>query len=128
MLRRDIESRLYEQNLIPDLRGNILQLVENLDRVVNKVIDNNKIRLFTCSNSYILNNPNMLYKYSEQKLSHIISKLEVLNPLNTLSRGYAIIKSDKKVISSIKNVKENDVVTISLKDGDISSKIIKVGE
>ena len=35
ILRRDIESRLYEQNLIPDLRGNILQLVENLDKVVN---------------------------------------------------------------------------------------------
>lgn len=35
VLRRDIESRLYEQNLIPDLRGNILQLVENLDKVVN---------------------------------------------------------------------------------------------
>jgi predicted phosphate transport protein (TIGR00153 family) len=34
-LRRNIESSLYEQNLIPDLRGNILQLVENLDRVVN---------------------------------------------------------------------------------------------
>jgi len=103
-------------------------LIDNLDRVVNKIIDNNKVRLFTCSNSYILNNPNMLYKYSEQKLSHIISKLEVLNPLNTLSRGYAIVKSEKKVISSIKNVKENDIVTISLKDGDISSKIIKVGE
>ncbi len=35
ILRREIESRLYEQNLIPDMRGNILQLVENLDRVVN---------------------------------------------------------------------------------------------
>ena len=34
-LRREIESRLYEQNLIPDMRGNILQLVENLDRVIN---------------------------------------------------------------------------------------------
>lgn len=34
-LRRDVESKLYEQNLIPDMRGNILQLVENLDRVVN---------------------------------------------------------------------------------------------
>lgn len=34
-MRREIESRLYEQNLIPDMRGNILQLVENLDRVVN---------------------------------------------------------------------------------------------
>lgn len=35
ILRRAIESSLYEQNLIPDLRGNILQLVENLDRVIN---------------------------------------------------------------------------------------------
>ena len=35
VLRRDIESRLYEHNLIPDMRGNILQLVENLDRVIN---------------------------------------------------------------------------------------------
>lgn len=35
-LRRDIENRLYSQNLIPDLRANVLQLVENLDRVINK--------------------------------------------------------------------------------------------
>ncbi len=35
ILRRQIESSLYEQNLIPDLRGNILQLVENLDKVIN---------------------------------------------------------------------------------------------
>lgn len=103
-------------------------LIDNLDRVVNKIIDNNKIRLFTCNNSYILNNPNMLYKYSEQKLSHIISKLEVLNPLNTLNRGYAMVKKDGKVFSSVNNVKEEDIVTIVLRDGNISSKIIKVGE
>ena len=35
-LRRDIESKLYSQNLIPDLRADVLQLVENLDRVINK--------------------------------------------------------------------------------------------
>lgn len=103
-------------------------LMDNLDKVINKIIDNNKVRLFTCSNSYILNNPNMLYKFSEQKLSHIISKLEVLNPMNTLGRGYALVKKEDKVISSIKNIKEEDVVKISLKDGDITSKIIKVGE
>lgn len=103
-------------------------LMDNLDKVINKIIDNNKVRLFTCSNSYILNNPNMLYKYSEQKLSHIISKLEVLNPMNTLGRGYALIKKDDKVVSSIKNIKEEDIVKISLKDGEITSKIIKVGE
>ncbi len=35
-LRRDIESKLYTQNLIPDLRADVLQLVENLDRVINR--------------------------------------------------------------------------------------------
>lgn len=35
-LRRDIENKLYSQNLIPDLRADVLQLVENLDRVINK--------------------------------------------------------------------------------------------
>ena len=103
-------------------------LIDNLDRVITKIIDNQRVRLFTYSNSYILNNPNMLYKYSDQKLSHIISKLDVLNPLNTLNRGYSMVKKDDKVISSIKNIKEEDIITISLKDGTVSSKIIKVGE
>ncbi len=35
-LRRDIENNLYSQNLIPDLRADVLQLVENLDKVINK--------------------------------------------------------------------------------------------
>jgi len=103
-------------------------LSDNLDKAVNKILEKNKVRLYTLSNSYVLNNPEMLYKYSNQKLSHIISKLEVLNPLNTLNRGYAIIKKDNKVLSSIKNITTDDTVTLTLKDGEVTSKIIKVGE
>ena len=103
-------------------------LIDNLDKAITKTIDSVKVKLFTIKNSYILNNPDMLYKYSGQKLNHIISKLEVLNPLNTLNRGYAIVKKDSKVLSSIKNINEGENITISLKDGNIESKIIKVGE
>ncbi|MBP5352140.1 MAG: DUF47 family protein [Alphaproteobacteria bacterium] len=35
-LRREIESRLYRQNLIPDLRADVLQIVENIDKVINE--------------------------------------------------------------------------------------------
>ncbi len=103
-------------------------LIDNLVKAVTKVVDQNKIRLYTLKNSYILNNPTVLFKFSEQKLQHMISKLEVLNPLNTLNRGYAIIKKDDKVLSSIKKIKKDELVTITLKDGTISSKIIEVGE
>ena len=35
-LRRDIENKLYIQNLIPDLRADVLNLVENIDKVINE--------------------------------------------------------------------------------------------
>lgn len=35
-LRRDIENKLYTQNLIPDLRADVLDLVEGLDKIINK--------------------------------------------------------------------------------------------
>ena len=103
-------------------------LIDNLDKAINKKLENVNVRLYTCKNSYILNNPDMLYKYSGQRLDHIISKLDVLNPLNTLNRGYALVKSDEKVISSVKNVKKDDIITITLKDGNLTSKVMKVGE
>ena len=34
-LRRDIETKLYIQTLIPDLRGDVLSLLEHVDNIVN---------------------------------------------------------------------------------------------
>jgi exodeoxyribonuclease VII large subunit len=103
-------------------------VIDNLNRGINKVLEDNKVRLFKSSNSYILNNPEMLYKFKSQHLTNMIGKLEVLNPLNTLKRGYAIVRSDDKVISSIKSIKEKDKITINLKDGNIETEVIKIGE
>ena len=36
VLRRSIENQLYSHNLLPDLRADVLQLTENLDRIINK--------------------------------------------------------------------------------------------
>ena len=35
-IRRDIENKLYVENLLPDLRGDVLHLVEKLDKIINK--------------------------------------------------------------------------------------------
>ena len=57
--------------------------------------------MFKIESSFVLNNPSVLYKYKEQNLLNIISKLEVLNPLNTLKRGYSITKINNKVVEII---------------------------
>ena len=103
-------------------------LMDDLNKAINKILDNIKARVYACQNNYILNNPDILYKYREQKLIHIISQLEVLNPLNTLNRGYAIVKNKEKILSSIKDVNMSELLTIELKDGLVTSKVTKVGE
>ena len=52
------------------------------------------------------------------------NKLEVLNPLLTLKRGYAIAKSGDKVISSVKDVKSGDEIDIDFDDGTVNTKVI----
>lgn len=125
-------SESYVLNNPKMLYLNKLALYKNLYAKINKEMDiiltNNKTRLFRLSESYVLNNPNVLYKFKEQKLQNIISKLEVMNPMNTLKRGYAIIKDNNKVISSIHDVKTDSKLEIKLKDGIINTKVVKVSE
>ena len=61
-----------------------------------------------------------------KKLSWVLlSKLETLSPLLTLQRGYTITKKENKIISSIKDIKINDLLEIELTDGKIDAKVIK---
>ena len=55
-------------------------------------------------------------------------KLEILNPLAIMDKGYAINKIDGKVISDIKKVKKGDVISTTLKNGEILSEVIEIIE
>lgn len=103
-------------------------LMDKLNNNINKIIELNKVKLFKYSESYVLNNPEILYKFKAQKLDNIISKLSVLNPMNTLKRGYSITRIDNKVVSSIKNLKQDDLIRVELKDGIIDTKVTKVSD
>ena len=101
-------------------------LIDKLNKEMKLILDNTRVRLNKNINSYVLTNPEILYKFKEQGLAHLINKLEVLNPMNTIKRGYAIVKMDDKVLSDIKKVKNDDMININLKDGMINAKVLEV--
>jgi len=103
-------------------------LIDNLNKEIKKVLDNNKVRLSKVTSSYVITNPDIIYKYKVQQMEHIVNKLDVLNPMNTLKRGYSIIKKDDKVISDINNVKVSDILNINIKNGNINAKVIEVND
>ncbi len=102
--------------------------IEKLNNYITNYLDNKMVRLNNIKDSYILTNPSKIYENKQNKYNHLIEKLEVLNPLNTLKRGYSITKINNKVITDIKNVKKDDNVNISIKNGEINAKVIEVKE
>ena len=107
---------------------NLKNINHRLNKEIEIILNDYKSKMFKLENSFVLNNPSILYKYKEQNLMNIISKLEVLNPLNTLKRGYAIIKKDDKVINDITSISKDDNLTIQIKNGNIEAKVMKVSE
>ena len=51
-------------------------------------------------------------------------KLEALNPVSVLQRGYSFAKKDDKVINSVKELKKDDLIQLTFKDGTINTKVI----
>ncbi len=75
--------------------------VKQLENVINKIKEKNK-------NKYI----------------ELVSKLDTLSPLKTLTRGYSIIEKDGKIVKSITDLQTEDEISIRLKDGEKQAKII----
>ena len=75
--------------------------VKQLENVINKIKEKNK-------NKYI----------------ELVSKLDTLSPLKTLTRGYSIIEKKGKIVKSVTDLQPEDEISIRLKDGEKQAKII----
>lgn len=102
-----------------------------LDNIINKlnftsknIISENKNKLFKIETKSVLRNPREIIKPKKERYLRNFEKLELLNPLLTLKRGYSIAKVENKVISSVKDVKSGDKLDIEFDDGTINTKVI----
>jgi len=77
--------------------------------------------------SYVKQLENLINKTKEKnknKYIELVSKLDTLSPLKTLTRGYSIIEKDGKIVKSITDLQTEDKISIRLKDGEKQAKII----
>lgn len=100
------------------------KLLDKLSYNSKTIITENRHELTRLENSPILKNPNEITKSKREVVLRNIGKLEVLNPLNTLKRGYTLAKSNGKVVSSAKDVKSGDELDIEFDDGTVNTKVI----
>jgi len=87
------------------------------------LIELRRKRLELYRESFVLKNPQLLIDPLKNKYLQVLSKLEPLSPLLTLKRGYAIAKKDAHAITSVKDVKTNDLLVLMLQDGDVNVEV-----
>lgn len=153
-----------------DFYNYMRQINLRLNKSMQNYIKNNRERLDTLKNSYILKNPISMYQIKEQKFDtlyeklclvmknliqnektslqnkidkipiltkhllernqnqyvSLLNKLEILNPLLTIKRGYSITKKEDKVITSVKDLKKDDILQIQLQDGFVLADVEKI--
>ena len=98
-------------------------LTESLIKNYKVIIDKKKIKLNNIKTRPLFSNPLVILDKTKQKYTLLLSKLDALSPLKTLERGYGIIKINEKAITSIKDLKKDDLINIELKDGSVSAII-----
>ena len=101
---------------------------ENLTQEIKykskNLIKDKEIQLNKIKESYTIKNPNHIINLKSQKFLEYFNKLEILNPLSTLKRGYTLVKVDGHYISKSKNLKKGDKIEVEFSDGTINTEVL----
>lgn len=66
---------------------------------------------------------NLRVSENQGRLAAVKGKLDELNPLNVLSRGYAVVEKNEEIITSSKQLKKGESFTVMFGDGKINARV-----
>ena len=113
-----IDSRISEyRNILSQSATELISLSpkESLKNIENQLTINTH-RLSTLSNQ--------IFENKKQEVSLLASRIESLNPVSIMKRGYSVVTKDDKTVTSVKEVKEGDTLAIDVTDGRIISRVM----
>ena len=63
-------------------------------------------------------------KNAQQRVSMLIDKLDILNPLNILKKGYTVTKDKDNKIADFSSLISDDIIITKFTDGEVKSRVI----
>ncbi len=110
---------------VPDVRGLMQELdlrYERLSDTLQAMLDEGKEMLADYTSTLCKQLKQQL-KLREEGLKGLVGKIESLNPLAVLSRGYAVASKKGKAIKSVNEVSSGEKVSLRLTDGSVETII-----
>lgn len=96
--------------------GNILRtLATNISGKYRLRLENYVPLIQNLSSQHVVN--------SNRKIKNLETMLSVLDPINTLKRGYSVTRINGKAVKSLADIKPGDKVSTTLPDGNFTSTV-----
>lgn len=110
-VRREMLARLSKSRALTDPKNFIDDRRMALDMLESRLCDKIKIAV----------------DFKRSRFASACAKLDALNPLSVISRGYsAVFDENKTLIKSVDQVKRDEVISFMLTDGKITAKIEEI--
>ena len=128
-----------------DYSLNLSSLLGTIRGIVAKDIENKEKLLGSLSRSRVLTDPMASIEIREDELSYLsrrldslyrgaisekesafgknLAKINALNPLAVLSRGYSVVQKNGEVTSSVSELCVGDTISVRLADGEIDAAV-----
>ena len=100
-------------------------LIDSLNKLIKNKLDNSKTRYLNVTSSNILKEPTNLFIKKQHQFEILLNKVQILNPMSLLDKGYSVVKKDNKTIKDIKDINIDDEINITLSKGIINAKVIE---
>ncbi len=136
---------------VPDifeLKGDLSYFKQQISALTKNAISFERTRLLSFEKNSALRDPvlklnenrqNLLYlsekldsaatthfQGKKLRLSTLAGKLDALSPLKVISRGYALVNTNKSIIASVEQVNIGDNVEITLSNGCLQAQVTKI--
>ena len=133
---------------VPDIRElsiAVMNLEDRSDRALSRTAERARDRLNAVASSEVirnfgavldakreeiselLNSATNYYKsaLSDKKIAFVanVGKLDGLNPLSVISRGYSVAQKNGKTLSDVASAEVGDIITVRLVDGSLSAEV-----
>lgn len=98
-------------------------LLERANQSVLKKVERMRTHMDHIKQNYLLLHPEELYKEEKLKLGTLMDKLELVNPMNVLKRGYTLTYLEDHTIGNAEDLSVGNQVKIKFHDGTILSTV-----
>ena len=124
--------------------------IDRLNGYMSTMLNDYKNRLDNIKSSYVLKNPLATYEVKKERIINLekilnkiiisqidvnkhkyevmINKLELLNPLNILSKGYSLVTVDGMVVKDTNELKIEDTINIRMHKGNVKAIVKEIDE